>query len=120
MTSITAANPMPSSSYDTTMAQARYNDPSVNAPKMPKNMEQIKNAAMEFEAMFMSEMLNHMFAGVDVDPMFGGGSGEKMWRGMMVQEYGKVMAKGANNIGLSDHIQKAMIDLQQKMQQGDE
>lgn len=112
-------NVMPASSYDTAMANARYGDMPGTDVKIPKDMEKIRAAATEFEAMFIGEMLNHMFEGIETDPMFGGGSGEKMWQGMMVQEYGKIMARGTNNIGLSDHIQKAMIELQQNMQEGD-
>jgi len=110
---------MPASSYDTAMATARYGNTAETQAKLPEDMEKIREAATEFEAMFMGEMLNHMFEGIETDPMFGGGSGEKMWQGMMIQEYGKIMARGSNNIGLSDHIQKAMIELQQNMQQGD-
>lgn len=110
---------MPSSSYDTAMATARFADTASTEIKIPKNMDKIRDAAIEFEALFIGEMLNHMFSGLDTDPMFGGGSAEKMWQGMMVQEYGKIMARGTNNIGLSDHIQKAMIELQQNLQEGD-
>ncbi|MEZ0261939.1 MAG: rod-binding protein [Alphaproteobacteria bacterium] len=72
-----------------------------------------KAAAKEFEAMFMSEMFNHMFEGVDTDPLFGGGGGEKMFRSMLIQEYGKTMAKG-KGIGISDQIQKFMLQTQEK------
>lgn len=72
-----------------------------------------KAAAKEFEAMFMSEMFNHMFEGVDVDSAFGGGQGEKMFRSMLIQEYGKTMSKG-KGIGISDQIQKFMIETQEK------
>jgi peptidoglycan hydrolase FlgJ len=73
-----------------------------------------KAAAKEFEAMFMSEMFNHMFEGVDTGSAFGGGGqGEKMFRSMLIQEYGKTMAKG-KGIGISDQIQKFMIETQEK------
>jgi flagellar protein FlgJ len=70
-------------------------------------------AAKDFEAVFLSEMFSHMFEGLDVNPMFGGGQGEKMFRGMMVQEYGKIMAKG-KGIGIADQLQKVMIQMQEK------
>lgn len=114
---MTTAGIMPQSSYDVAMATAKLGAKA--DAKLPANIEKIREAAIEFEAMYMSEMMNHMFAGVDVDPMFGGGSGEQMFRSMMVQEYGKIMARSHNGIGLSDHIQKAMIDIQQNMQTGD-
>ena len=75
--------------------------------------DKTKAAAQDFEAVFLSEMFSHMFEGLNVDPMFGGGSGEKMFRSMMVQEYGKMMAKGGG-IGISDQLQKMMIQMQAK------
>ena len=76
-----------------------------------KDMGQIKEVAQEFEAVFISQMLSHMFSGIEVDDTFGGGKGEEIWRGMMVEEYGKSMAK-AGGIGLSTDIQRKMIELQ--------
>lgn len=114
---MTSVGIMPQSSYDVAMATAKFG--AANETKLPQNMDKIREAATEFEAMFMSEMMNHMFSGLEVDPMFGGGSGEQMFRGMMIQEYGKIMARSDNGIGLSDHIQKAMIDLQENMQTGE-
>jgi len=111
---MTTASIMPPSSYDTAMATAKYSGQT--EAKLPKNINEIREAAVEFEAMFLSEMMNHMFSGVEVDPIFGGGNGEQMYRGMMIQEYGKNIARAPNGIGLADHIQKAMIDIQQKLQ----
>jgi len=114
---MSSAGIMPQSSYDVAMATAKYGE-DLEA-KLPKNIGEIREAAKEFEALFLSEMMNHMFAGIDVDPMFGGGSGEQIFRSMMIQEYGTMMSRTHNGIGLADHIQKAMIDLQQNMQTGE-
>lgn len=83
-----------------------------STPGQPQNAE-LHNKAKDFEAMFLSEMFSHMFEGVKTDPMFGGGRGEEIFRSMLVQEYGKAMAKG-HGIGLADHVQKMMIQMQQK------
>lgn len=115
MTSLSSS--LPSSNYDIAMANAKYS--AQTDAKLPENIDDIRKTATEFEAMFMGEMLNHMFAGIEVDPMFGGGSGEKMFRSMMIQEYGKVMARSHSGIGLSEQIQKAMIDIQQGSQIGE-
>ncbi|MDE1153856.1 MAG: rod-binding protein [Micavibrio sp.] len=72
-----------------------------------------KASAQDFEAVFISEMLSHMFEGIKPDPMFGGGSGEKMFQGMMVQEYGKMMAKG-QGIGISQQLQTVMMQMQEQ------
>jgi Rod binding domain-containing protein len=77
--------------------------------------DNIKQAAQQFEAVFLGEMFSHMFDGVKVDPMFGGGQGEKMFRSMLVQEYGKEMAKG-QGIGISSQLQSMMLKMQEARQ----
>jgi Rod binding domain-containing protein len=79
----------------------------------PQQLAQTKAAAKDFEAVFVSEMMSHMFEGIETDPVFGGGQGEDIFRGMLIQEYGKQMAKGPG-IGISDQLQKVMIQMQQQ------
>lgn len=74
--------------------------------------DKLRKTAEDFQAVFLSEMFSHMFDSIDVDPMFGGGNGEKIFRGMMVQEYGKSMAKSAAGAGMTDQIQKFMLRMQ--------
>lgn len=73
----------------------------------------IAAAAKDFEAVFMSQMLKPMWAGVETDPVFGGGAGEDVMRDMLIQEYGKSMAE-ADHYGLADAVMKEMISLQEK------
>ncbi|MCK4944760.1 MAG: rod-binding protein [Alphaproteobacteria bacterium] len=80
----------------------------------PQQIEQTKAAAQDFEAVFLSEMMSHMFKGIKTDSVFGGGAGEDIFRGMLVQEYGKQMANG-HGIGISDQLQKVMIQMQQQL-----
>lgn len=96
-------------SYDIGMMRAQQ----TASPAKPQSDLKTKAAAQDFEAVFLSQMMSHMFEGVGTDPVFGGGAGEDMFRGMLVQEYGKVMAKGGG-VGLSDQVQKAMIQMQQQ------
>lgn len=70
-----------------------------------------EKTARDFEAVFMAQMLQPMFEGLDVDDMFGGGHGEEMMRGLLTQEYGKAMA-AQDQSGLSDAIKEQMIQLQ--------
>lgn len=74
-------------------------------------LQAIDKASKEFEGMFISEMLNHMFEGIEVDPEFGGGHGEEMFRSMLVQEYGKQIAQGPG-IGIASKVKEAMIAMQ--------
>lgn len=92
-------------SYDIAMMRAKQ--------ASPDSADKTKAAAKDFEAVFISQMMSHMFEGVETDPVFGGGQGEDMFRGMLVQEYGKQMAQG-QGIGISDQLQKMMIQMQQQ------
>lgn len=74
--------------------------------------QQIDETAKEFEAVFISQMLEHMFAGVKTNEMFGGGEGEEMYKSLLVDEYGKLMAR-AGGIGLADHVKQEMLTLQE-------
>lgn len=71
--------------------------------------------AQDFEAFFLSQMFEHMFSGVEADPMFGGGQGEEVFRSMLFQEYGKAVAK-QGGIGLSTMVQTEMLKLQEAQQ----
>jgi Rod binding domain-containing protein len=44
--------------------------------------------------------------------MFGGGQGEKVFRSLLFQEYGKQTAK-AGGIGIADMVQKEILRLQE-------
>ncbi|MCB9988732.1 MAG: rod-binding protein [Rhodospirillales bacterium] len=81
-----------------------------------KNLEKIEEAAQEFEAVFLSEMLKPMFEGtMEPDPMFGGGKGEEIFKGMMLQEYGKMLAdKGG--VGIAEHVKAELIRIQETAQ----
>lgn len=94
---------------------------SVAAGKMTKggdnaSEQKVAKAAKDFEAMFLSQMLQPMFETNSVDDMFGGGHGEQMMRSLLVTEYGKSLAN-SNTLGLSDSIKNEMIHLQESRQQ---
>jgi len=74
--------------------------------------DKTKASAKQFEAVFISEMMSHMFEGVKTDPEFGGGQGEDMFKSLLTNEYGKQMANNGG-IGIADQLQKAMIQMQQ-------
>jgi len=115
--SMNIRNPTASTSYDTAML-ALKNQPASNQKMTDQKMTgqktgDMKKAAQDFEAMFVSQMMNTMFEGIDVDPLFGGGHGEEMFRSMLVNEYSQQIAHGPG-LGISDQIQKAMIEMQSK------
>ena len=73
---------------------------------------QVRQTAEDFEAFFLGQMLQPMFANLDAAPPFGGGHSERIWRSMMVDEFGKSMAK-AGGIGIADSIQREILRLQE-------
>jgi Rod binding domain-containing protein len=73
---------------------------------------EVRQAAEEFEAVFISQMLAPMFEGLESDGLFGGGPGEDIYRSILVEEYGKSIAR-AGGIGLADAIQREIIRLQE-------
>ncbi len=79
----------------------------------PANMEQIEKAAKEFEAVFLSSMLKPMFEQIEVDGVFGGGKGEEVFRGLMVQEYGKMIADN-HSVGIAEQVKAEMIRIQEQ------
>jgi Rod binding domain-containing protein len=60
-------------------------------------------------------MLNEMFEGIKTDGMFGGGPGEEMFRSLMVDEYGKQIAK-QGGMGLTDAVTKQLLSHQEVAQ----
>lgn len=87
---------------------------SYNSKKV-QSEEEAKAAAKDFEAFFLSQCFSEMYEGVETDGMFGGGHAEKMFRSMMIDEYGKMIAENGG-VGISDQLASAIIEMQEKMQ----
>jgi peptidoglycan hydrolase FlgJ len=81
----------------------------------PAKAAAVKKAAQDFEAMFMSSMLESMTAGIKTDKIFGGGQGEQMFRSMLNQEYGKAIA-ARGSLGIADSIEREMLRMQEQSQ----
>lgn len=71
-----------------------------------------KETAVSFEALFLSQMFEHMTSGLDVDPTFGGGPGEKAFRSLLDNEYATSIAK-AGGIGVAEPIYREILKLQE-------
>ena len=78
-----------------------------------RQLEKIASAAEEFEAVFISEMMKPMFEGISTEAPFGGGQGDEIFRSMLLQEYGKTMAKN-NSIGIADSVKRELIKSQEQ------
>lgn len=87
-----------------------------NAAKS-REMERLEQTAQEFEAVFIAEMMKPMFEGISTEAPFGGGKGEEVFRGMMLQQYGKIVAQ-TGGVGISDAVKEHMIQLQGQIDNG--
>ena len=79
------------------------------------NAAQARQAAEDFEAVFISQMLSPMFESLQDDGYFGGGPGEDIYRSMLVEQYGKSIAR-AGGFGLSDSVNREILRLQEAAQ----
>jgi len=71
----------------------------------------IKQTAQDFEASFLSVMMQQMFTGVSTDGPFGGGQGEQMFRSVLTDAMSKQMAK-VGGIGIAPAVEREMLKLQ--------
>lgn len=71
-----------------------------------------RKAATEFEAVFLTTMLEGMFQGLKTDAPFGGGPAEKSYRSMLVGEYAGELAR-SGGIGIADHVYREILAAQE-------
>ncbi len=84
------------------------------APKIGKHMDPAaaRKTAEDFEAFYLNQTFETMFSGIKSDGMFGGGSGEEIYRSLLLQQYSKVAAK-SGGFGIADAVQREMLKLQE-------
>lgn len=105
-----------------TISQVQSNQDSARLDRLGRvargaaDATQAKKAGDEFEAFFISTMLESMFAGIKTDGLGGGGHGEKVFRSLLLQEYGKTLA-GHDGFGISDMVQQEILRLQEAQTQ---
>ncbi len=104
-------------SIDTSAAIAHAESARLSqSARLPKagemDMRRMRETAEEFEAVYISEMLRPMFENIEAAAPFGGGPGEKIYRDMQINEYGKAISK-SGGIGLADAVMLEMIKMQE-------
>ena len=77
----------------------------------PDKMAKLKAVAQEFEGVMLNELLAPMFEGLSTDGLGGGGSGEQMFRPMLVDQYAKGMA-ARGGIGVANAVLKELVRMQ--------
>jgi peptidoglycan hydrolase FlgJ len=72
----------------------------------------MREVAQNFEGLFLGQMLENIFAGLETNELFGGGDAEDIYKSMMMEEYGKMMAK-SGGIGVADHVMRQLLQQQE-------
>ncbi|MBP2292091.1 rod-binding protein [Azospirillum rugosum] len=80
--------------------------------KRAQTHAQIRKAADDFENVFVSQMLGHMFDGIEVDETFGGGHGEEMFRSMLTEQYAK-QVNSRGGFGIADQVYRELLRAQE-------
>ena len=89
----------------------------IQPPHAPKgDLRAIDKAARDFEAVFISQMFEQMWSSVPTDGPFGGGSGERVFRSLMIQGIGKQIAD-QGGVGLAAAVKREMIAMQERRAQ---
>ncbi|MBB4264434.1 rod-binding protein [Roseospira visakhapatnamensis] len=91
---------------------ARADGAPLTAGRRFRDASQAAAAARDFEAFFLGQMLQPMFSGLSTAPPFGGGHAEQVWRSLMVDEYGKMMA-ASGRTGIADAVMRTMLSQQE-------
>ncbi|HYC04637.1 MAG TPA: rod-binding protein [Azospirillaceae bacterium] len=89
--------------------------PSIQGPRLQAakaDMAKVDKAAQEFESVFLNQMLSLMWETVDVDPTFGGGHGEEMFRSVLIDEQAKAIGR-SGGLGLAANIKEQMLRMQE-------
>lgn len=80
----------------------------------PNTKKKIKDAAQQFEGVFLTNMFEEMFAGVqEQEGPLGAGEAQSAWRSMLVEEYANTVARNGG-IGVAEHVQRELLALQER------
>jgi Rod binding domain-containing protein len=91
-----------------TLMQARQAATAQVTPAAAKYEAKAKATAQDFEAVFLNQMFQQMFTGINGEGPFGGGPGVGVWRSFLTDEYAKSFAK-AGGVGIGDQVYRELI-----------
>ena len=77
-----------------------------------RRVEAAARTAQEFEAVYLSFMVQNMFTDISNDGPFGGGQGEKMFRSQLYQEMGRILSR-SGGVGLADTVFREIMRYQE-------
>ncbi|MBP6013067.1 MAG: rod-binding protein [Alphaproteobacteria bacterium] len=85
-------------------------------PKLPSAKGNFDKTARDFEAVFIAQMFEQMWSEVKTDGPMGGGTGEKIFRSMMIQDIGKQIAD-QGGMGLASMVKRELLAIQEGKRQ---
>lgn len=100
------------SSAATSLAAALGVQKAYGAQSPAKAPDRVDATAEDFEAVFLTQMMERMFEGLSGEGPLAGGAGGGAYRSMLADTFGKTIA-AAGGIGLADHVRRELIALQQ-------
>jgi len=77
----------------------------------PSTLGQIDEIAQEFEALVLAQLLAPIFAGVENNPLVGGGPGEDAFEAMLQEHYADAFA-ARGGVGIADQVKASLIAMQ--------
>lgn len=101
---MTSLNPV---DFGTTLSNIGHATSTQSAAEL-KLKGKAKGAAENFESMFLSNMFQEMFTGVDGDGPMGGSGALKVWRSFAIDQFAKSFAK-AGGIGIADKVYGTLL-----------
>lgn len=103
--------------FGTSALKQKAEGTSLTAMKEQAEKAKIAETAENFEAFFITKMMESMFEGVSTDGMFGGGNAEKIYRSLLLDQYGQQMAK-TGQVGVKDDIMRSILQMQEAAASG--
>jgi peptidoglycan hydrolase FlgJ len=74
--------------------------------------DKARQAAEDFEAVFLNTMFSQMFTGIDGEGPFGGDKSTGVWRSFLTDEYSKSFAKNGG-IGIAPEVYRTLMAQQE-------
>lgn len=102
-------------SISTAASLANYapqNQGSSLSPLQARDNKDVDSIARDFEAVFISQMMEHMFAGEEANSYFGAGASGDIYKGFLMNEYGKSIAN-AGGIGIASTVKQELLKMQE-------
>lgn len=81
----------------------------------PTGQNKAHAVAQDFETVFLTNMFENMFEGLDDDGPFGSGAGNGPWRSMLTEQYARSVAQ-SGGVGVAQAIERQLVSLQESHQ----